>query len=243
MKLINVISIGAIAVVCVLSFTSLEVVNGQANFLDKIATINKEVDKWYKKETNIARSIKAAAGMTSGAHRQSTANHWPRHMMSVLQMAIKQHPSNSIDMAKVFRIVGGLKHEIVTVQQEFVANFGQYLATKFKFKDSTEDLGVYYRQVRDLCTPFRPDSKGYFNFHGAIKDLIQLKKIENVDDKKFIDLVVLTKEPIAALYSAALICQVIDSITGSIDEKTREFKLELPGSSKDEIGDWTYVAQ
>lgn len=251
MNSINAIQI-AVSVVVVfvfMSYSSIESVRGDGLFYAQIHNINAKVDEWYEKEFNLASASKTILGMaTSDAHHQSKSNHWPRQLMRVLQVATGLASKDMIDMSKVNRIVAGLKHEDKSIQEEFQANYAFFLATKFKsdIKHLTGDLrhvsqSEFQKQTNALCMPYRHDTKGYYNFNGAINKLVDYAKVENVDDRRFFDRVVYTKDSIAPLYAAATICQIIDSMSyaGIISKEFRRLPPTL-NSGEGNIDIWPY---
>lgn len=241
MRLLHTINIALLAVAFVLGCSSfVEIVKGQKDFSMQIKIINEEVNKWYKKETSIAKDVKAFLCHASEAHLQSKANHWPRQMMKVLQVATGVYTSSRIDKISTILITAGLKHNVLPFKEEFMLNFKQFLATQLKYVDQTDDMSefVLMGQKNALCAPYRSENERYFDFKGAINDLVQIAKIENIDDKQFVERVVRTDEPISQLYSASIICQIIDALTGEVT--TDKIKLELDASKLHEIHAWPY---
>lgn len=241
MKSINVISITVVHVVVVLCYPS-QVVRGQEHFLAQIRTINEEVERWFNKESKFATSFKAAFGVTNDAHRQSESYCWPRQMMKVLQVAIGVPSSSPVDMTRAAIIAAGLKHNSAPIVKEFQVNFGQFLATKLKNKDKTNDLVILKRETEELCGPYRLENKGNFNFGGAIADLILSKETENVDVDFFIDRVVNTLQPIATLYTSAMICRAIDAMIDEMSVSGEFTVMETKIDSGNVVGDWPYAS-
>lgn len=153
------------------------------------------------------------------AYRQSVRLQWPRQLMSVLQVTTGVSLTSRVDMVRVARIVSGLKHNKAPLRLEFLANLEQFLAVESELKSTINsdmndrvDITNSIAHMQDmLCRPYRPNSEGYFNFHSALNNLIQLKKRENVDDKQFVRQVIISGQPVAALYSATIICQFINA--------------------------------
>lgn len=245
MRTINVISFFAVAWACYGLFPVS--VEGQDRFLGQIRTINEEVDKWYKKEKNLAKSLKAILGNTTPAQDQSKRYHWPLQMMKVLQASIDVPESSQIDMTMVARITSGLIHDHSQLQKECLENINKYIHSKFNFFDELS-IKQYTFQIDEmrrkillkeedkLCTPYRSNKD--FNFEDAIENLIQLKKTEKVDDKKFIELVVETNQPIAPLYSAAIICKMITS--GIARDSIYEYTVYMSTEFSERIAHWPY---
>ena len=238
---INTMSmLSALALVFVVYYCSVEVrAAGESRLDGQIQMIQGEVEKWYRKETDYVRSLKAAVGIASSAHKQSQHTHWPRLMMRVLQVATGVPPSGEVDMLKVNRICYGLKNQVTPIQQEFLANFGEFLRTKFVM-DRLKDLSTFLRQIKEMCTPFREEKylHGSFNFLGAIRGMIVIKNMEKINDDTFNAKVVSTSQSIAPLYSAAMICQNMDSIEAYINDQN-QFEMKLVGRGG--VGDWPYV--
>lgn len=232
MKSIHII----VAVLFVITSSySCVVVRGQQRFVKQIQTINEEIDKWYKEESVSAQSFSESFDATSEAYRQSKDYHWPSQMMRLLQVVTGVSPSSQIDKISVIRMTSGLKYKDLAVQREFIANFGKFLTTKFESKDQAAALKreVFVGLKETLCAPYRGESEAHFNFRSAINYLVRYARSENVDDERFNQHVVYTNQPIAQLYSAALICQFIDSIEANVvPENDRQLKLDFPIDSE-----------
>lgn len=258
------VSLIAVIVVVVMSYSPL--VTAHHDFLAQIQMINQEVEHWY---CNTKFFPRMSWGERSDSCVQSKRSHWPGQMMMILQIATGVSQKSAVDMKRVIRTTAGLKHNNAQIQQEFLVNFGNYLAERFKGVLKVNDLSekekfavdlkhilttiVKCKNVKldidilleyaqnELCLPFRPDSDKYFNFRSAIHDLIRLKETEKIDNQQFINRVVLVNQHIAPLYSAAMICQVIDGITGERAETSKKLNLELPVNIDNELIDWPYV--
>lgn len=243
MKWINIISI---AVVFIVSHCSVGEVRGVGSFSKQIEMINQEVEKWYHKESNIGKNLKLMFASYTDANLQSVQTHWPRQLMRVLQVATGVSSSSQVDMTRVFRILEGLRQNKKPIEVEFRANIGEFVSTKFileleynMYFDDKDDLGEFIEEVKDeLCIPFRQDkNKKYFDFEGAINDLIQTAKAENIGNEQFVEQVIRSNEPIAPLYSAAMICQLI--IDG-LSQDNQQFKFEVSSHNNHVINNWPY---
>lgn len=226
-------------VVVVMSYSFVSLVDGQIRFLAQIHKINQEVDQWYRKETNFSR-LKENFGQTTGEVKSDTIN-WPKLMLKVLQLALGEPISNRMALLKVNRIVAGLRSKNPDKEDEFLKNLTKFLATKFRY--GTDDFRKVecLRQMNESCLPYRQGkNKMYFDFYGAINDLIKYKKMEEVDNIEFSRKVVESFEPIGPLYSATIICQYVDKIMSTASDNTKEFNLELPADGVHEIDEWYY---
>lgn len=106
-------------------------------------------------------------------------------------------------------------------------------------RDEMRTKKILFKQVDKLCTPYQSNKN--FNFEDAIKNLIELKKTENVDDRKFIELVVETNQPIAPLYSAAIICKMITRGRTTVDPYDYRMTIgHLSAGFSQRIADWPY---
>lgn len=246
MKSIKVISIVAVAVVFIVSYYSVAMVRGEGSFLKQIETINQELEKWYLKQSNIAKKMKIILCVSSDANRQSVISHWPRKLMKVLQVATGVSSSSHVDMTQVSRIVTGLRQNIKPIQEDFEDNIVKFIFTKVdheleldKSFDEKTDLAKFTEDVKDdLCSPFRRENEMNFDFKGAIDDLIETAKAENIVDEIFVEHVIKTIKPIAPLYSAAMVCQLI---LDGLSENNRVFNLDFSSNNNHGINDWPYA--
>lgn len=191
-----------VAVIFVMSYKSVATVVGvESGYLSQIDLINEEIYKWYEGESELG-NYKAARTLPDDAFIQVIEFHWPRKMMEVLQLVTGEW----VKLSKVKRTVAGLKYNDRQAQTEFMGHF-----MKFSKKHSSES-------DYDLCTPFRAKSNEYFNFFGAINDLVKLKENEKVDDDTFFS--ELFDTDAGWLYSAAFVCQFVDAAIGKISEDT-----------------------
>lgn len=199
------VSMALVAVVVMVIHNSATVVAKQSNFLAQIQFIDQGISNWYKRESKYA-TLKAIVLSPSDAYFQSRGFHWPRKMMRVLQLATGTNASGGLDSLKIHRVVAGLKNKDSETQEEFMGYYNEYSR-----KHSPQ-------LVNELCAPYRPGPYEYFNFFGAINDLVKMKEDEKVDDNKFFSELFQTK--VGMLYSAALVCQYLDSVTGKLSEDT-----------------------
>lgn len=218
------------------------IVRGERSFSGQIQFINEEVDNWYNTELNSATGFKEIFNVFSDSHYQSELNHWPKQMMRVLQVATGIPESNGIVPLFVGRIASGLKQNDLAIQQEFLHYFEEFLATKFESDSlkTNSKRDVLENQVMELCAPYIAGSEGYFNFQGAIDDLIRLKKKENVSDREFSLEIALTRDSITPLYEAAMICKVIEAMSREATEDGEQLKLQLPRNSRQVLREWPF---
>lgn len=241
MKSICVLSCAALAFAVLIKNASIGVVMGQSHFSAQIETIDKEIDKWFKEESSFDTTGKIIINsLTDKAHFQSKKHHWPRQMMKVLQLATGKSQKSKIDRSEVLRIVAGLRKGNPGTQQEFMENLVKFIRSKFTSNEADSKRDVYLKQVQRMCVPFRADSKGHFNFRQAIINLIRYAKEENIDDEKFLDCIVYTKQSISLLYSAAIVCQLVESITSKLVGQNGRVELLLPENSEKKINAWPY---
>lgn len=239
----NVISIAAMIAFVVGCSAAAAAVAEPERFLAQLETISQEIDKWYtEEESNLTKNFKQTFGINSDAHRQIVRYRWPRQMTRVLQLATGVSPSSRVDMIKVTRIIAGLKRDAPFAKQEFLENFRKFLVTKFGH--DAGDVDEIIKETQDeLCKPYRPDSEGYFNFYDAINNLVELMELEDVDIRAFAHYVMNFNKPIAPLYSAAMICQVIDVITAEKISKAviEDVGLDIARDDQNKINDWPYA--
>lgn len=265
MKSIDVIRFAPVIVAIIAIYSSVAF-SKQDTFLKQVQMISDEVTNWFDQTKY---KMKASWGATSDSYIQAEKTQCPKDIMRVLQVATGVSEESAIDMAKVIRITAGLKNDNALIQHEFIANFGQFLATKYKdilivndlprkqklkvtfkqfltkflhFKSKKQDLGELIVEAQDqLCSMYRRGTRDWWNVRKDIDDLMEMKELENIDDKEFIDRVILDDQPISRVYSVAMICQVIDGITGEKSKASKKLDLGLPSSSGDELADWLYV--
>lgn len=236
----------------------------EAQLFARVQVLNQEVVSWYEEELNakIEENLRRGRDVVSVsvAHRQSEIKQWPIEMMRVLQVATGVSLNNRISMRNVINVTAGLKQNILSTQVEFIENFSQYLATSFDFKSKTIDFSEFVEQTNEqLCKAYDPNSKRFtnegsvdvkigrnvdnvrtFTFDGMISETIKLARLDGIDEKMFTELFVLTDHPLAALYSAIMICRVIENIDGTVD-KDGQLQLNIPFNSKRLIRNWPYI--
>lgn len=242
MKSINVISFAALAVLSIVSFYSVEEVRGEGSFSKQIETINQEVEKWYQKTTKAVKKMKLFNCVSTEANLQSVESHWPRQLMKVLQVATGVSSSSKVDMTEVSRLLTGIRHNDKRIEEEFGSNLAKFLLARWELEmefnisfNEKSDVFILVENIKnELCGPFQPESGKYFDFKGAVNDLIKMAMVNN---DQFLEQVVRSNKPIAPLYSAAMICRLI---VEGLSEENNQFKVDVTSNNNHRINDWPY---
>lgn len=237
----HVINAAVVAVVLFIGCSSIGMVRGTITFESEIKAINDAVEHWYKEELNVESNVMAAVCLSCEAHGQSKEHHWPRQMMKVLQLATGVSSSDAIDEESLVKVAAGLRDNDEQTKKEFQAHL-EKASEKKTFLKITENLKrrAYSKLVDHLCDPYRSSTNRDFVLKAEIERLIRLKEYENIDDSEFYKRVVYSDEPISQVYTAAMICQLIQETSAIDGHSSKHLDLVLPIDSKTEIGNWPY---
>lgn len=221
-------------------------VSGEFTFQRQIDRINDKIEEWYINEWNVASDAKAGICMSSEARRQSKDNKRHREMMRVLQLATGVSSSDAIGTERLVEVAAGLRYNDEETKHEFQSHLQKFLQSKYKHTDvtSAEKRRRLGKILVELCDSFSENKQRKIRFRNNISKLILLKEKENIDDNEFYKHVVYTDEPISGLYTAALICQLIETITVIDRPSETGIDLILPDARDrtSEISTWPYPA-
>lgn len=238
--------VAAVAVILFMSCISIGVVRGVLTFEQQLKNMNEAIEAWYNKEFNIASNVREAICLSCSAHKQSKEHHWPRQMMRVLQLATGVSSSNAVDNESLIKVASGLRYNDEPTKEEFQDRFEKLLIKKQLVDIAPFNVRKTFDKLVDqLCEPYRvarTNSDQHYAFKSEIDRLIRLKEYENINDDDFIKQVVYTDEPIAGLYTAAMICKLIETTRANDVPSGLSLELILPKDSTTEIGNWPYPA-